>query len=189
LLNKVLVSCFIALFILVFLEIIYLIFPKILPKSAKTLTTASTTPSSQPQPTPLTLDTNSVQRSKYPAAFQQPIFRGLMAFRKNDVISGTVDVKYRGKIASIDNKPGLIQKSNFSYVKSVKIKGSGNYYEFLYLSQDAFGKTTVVKNTGSTEAPITFGDLKVGDQIIIQQVIDLTKQPGQSSKSVKIIKI
>ncbi len=192
-LSKILIATFLAMAALIIFEVIYLLFPSILPgNSSRTQTQtqqAGTPQTTQLQVTPtVTLDKNSEERLKYPAAFKQAFFSGLMVFRKNDVISGTVDIKFKGTIIEVYKKPAKIERSGYEYLKAIKFKGSGDYYEFLYLSSDAFTKTTVVRKSGNTETSMKFDDLKAGDQITMQQVVDLTRSPERDVISTKITK-
>lgn len=117
------------------------------------------------------------------------ILRSLKSFRKGIVTSSVLVSEYRGEISELDKKSGTFSQENYEYEIKFKILGEGNNYNTIFLSKKDLDITQIVRKIDDKESPITINDLNNGDKIILEQTMDLLKEPKFSVIKYKIIKI
>lgn len=80
---------------------------------------------------------------------------------------------YEGKIVSIDTKGNTV--FGLSYTMAFVIKGKGKYTNTFYFSADNLSGTTITKKTNGESSKADLTELKVGDNVTVTTVADMTK--------------
>lgn len=161
--RKKLLILFFILLIVVFIETIYLLTSnkpaKVLPQKGQ----------SQVQSSPQVL--------RDAPGIREGAIRYLQVLPKGILIYSTVTNLYQGEISELETKEGKLA-SDFTYSLKLTIKGPNSSTPFY------FNKNNLKKLKG---APIS--SLKVGDQIRLQETIDLREDFSDNRKEIIITKI
>ncbi len=176
-LNRILIASFIALFVITVFEVSFLILPSLF--KAKTSTSTAS---------PINNSQNDLKRQQYPAAVYGGALGFLANFRKADVRSAILRIQYTGKITKLYSEPGTSPRG-FSYVEGFRLKGAGDYFTDLYLNENDFSKTQVIQGGANNDTKNGFDTLKLEDNVLIDEVIDLAKNTNQDVLEIKIRRI
>lgn len=105
------------------------------------------------------------------------------------LISATRTERYEGKIIEIDTRGGVDENlDNFEYSVKLRIKGKGEIPNQLLFNKTDLASIKVVDKDNDRENPIKFADLKVGDNIILNSTLDLTKDINNNIVDTTIIR-
>jgi len=118
-------------------------------------------------------------------AISQAHLKSLGAFTKDTLDSAFVNVKYQGLIKQIDNKGGEREDTGFKYNKNIEIAGDRSSIT-RYFTESDLNNVHVVKIVRGQEIEIDLNELKVGDNIIVEEETDLLKNLKNSSLKFKI---
>jgi len=181
--NKILIFVFIILSVVVIGEIFYfLYYSKI--NANKTPPLANTTiNNSIASPTITSLDKRSLNQDFLEALKKTP---------KDIIISSTIINTFKGKITKIKilDKEEKFEDHDYYYRVDLRLKGKeGGELNRLYNDQE-LGKIAVVELTDDNkEIPIKFSDLKINDEITLEESINLHISVKDNLIKTKITKI
>ncbi len=113
----------------------------------------------------------------------------LKSIRKDTLTSITLMTQSQGIITQID-KDGIVARYNYKYKYKIKIKtgGRGNPSLTIFINEQDLKVIKSTQITPGKEIPITLTDLKIGDEIIIKNLYDLTKKQENNLIEMDLIK-
>jgi len=171
--NKILPAIFVILFFVLIGEVVYLFL---------------TSKNNQPQnisPSVVNVTGNNkkeTQRNGIQAVNDQTV-ENIKMFNKEVIRSSILENQFQGKIIEIKKEPQG-QKVDFSYVLKIRIKGNKETNSFYFNDQEV--NKIKIKNENNY---LSVDDLKVGDEIIINERLDLLKDINANLISLEIIKL
>ncbi len=106
---------------------------------------------------------------------------------KGILISSTLSVKMGGQLVEINDQGGVLPVTNFQYKLKISFK-QGNVVQSTYLTEAQAKRIAVVQLVNGKEQPISFTDLKIGDNITIEKTRNMLEPPDVFTE-LKITKI
>lgn len=148
-----------------------------------------------PTPTPIEIGSILPQPTTTDQALN-PLTLALLRNVKKDVLNSSfLTNEYKGAISELDTQGGLYQGSGltqgtiFSYGVKLSIVGKQkNSFTFYYTKKEV-GKFKIVTIENGIEENIALSDLKVKDDILIKETVDLTKDAESNLVETKLIKL
>lgn len=150
------------------------------------------------EPTPISLanlipNSNSLPNiqitpNQNPALNQSSIV-SLTYAQKGVLESSKVTNIYRGVIAELDTKGGVTAIYKFKYKIKIKIRGRQNSLQSFYFNEENMDKIEFVDVSKGKEIPTNYYELKVGDNIILEDTRDLFKNWDSNIVGVKVTKV
>lgn len=182
--NKILTIIFVILISVILLELGYYYIYFVYNKKDNSLSLPNKLEDrdfSIPVPTPIPLGNSQL-------AIDMNNVNVLLSAKKGLLISSTVTNIYQGRIKIINLKGGITQKLNYKYKAGLVLEGKNNVTNNFYFNDESLKKLIVLEKKGNTETPSKIDNLKVGDNINIREVLDLTRNLAESVIETTIIK-
>lgn len=105
-------------------------------------------------------------------AYREKYLNYLRKEKADVLISAITTHKFKGKIVELDTKGGISAVNKFQYVVKIVIQGEkGSTRGFLYNEKD-LQIAKLIKSVNGKEEAMSINDLKVGDNVIITEVVD-----------------
>ena len=168
-LNRILISLFITLFAVTMIEVGYLFFYK---------------PSSQ---------TNNLKNvnNNFPSNINYFVFNYLNSFSRDILVSALVTSQFQGTIVKVLDRPGTensIQYEKGLILKPVNQPGS-EVQNYLLFRKTDLSALKIYQKILVIEREISFSDLKIGNGVNVEIVIDLRKDSLYNILKIKIVKL
>lgn len=109
--------------------------------------------------------------------------------KKGLLTSSILEDHYKGIISDLDTKGGIFPENKFPYKAKIILKGTEGFSQIFLFHEATVSLAEIVALKDNIETPIMITDLKIGDQVVIDRKIDLTKGYGKNFIKLKISKI
>jgi len=110
----------------------------------------------------------------------------LSRYKKSILSSSIVSNKHEGKIVLIDDKGGFLKTEQFKYSLEIKIESNLNEFNSFFYSEKEIQQIKVFSLKNEQKEPIDISKLKIGDSIIIEESLNLLKEPIDNLKKLEI---
>jgi len=191
-LNKIFTFFFAILLILVVGEVGYLLFSNTAKTVAnKTVSQKNTSPNEPVLDSngPPLLPTNTPMPVEQ-RALNKYILEGISILPKGILTSSIMTNRYEGEVVSIEKKEGYTPRSHIKFDFEITLEGKNGLVDTFYYTKTNMEHFKFAESTDGVEKPIKFEDFKIGDSIIIETKLDLTKETEEvivdGSKIIKV---
>lgn len=114
----------------------------------------------------------------------------LLYTRRGVLTASILNNKYQGEIVELITTGGIIPKNQSPYQVKIKIQGEQGAVNVLYLGASDLALTKMYQiNKDGKQLPINISDLQIGNKVIIEITLDLTKDPNSNTMEIKITRI
>lgn len=187
--SKVLIVILSISFVIIFAEILYYFFSQTPQKNLLTAKIVNTTPSPTPgeneayagKPMFSTSETPGV--AEYAPSYLATLSKGVLA-------SSVLKNEFHGTITSVDRKGGTLPfRSYFPYSAAITIQGKELGSNTFWYNENNLKHLKVFTLVGEKENLLTLPDLQEGNEIIITETVDLTKDFEDNRTDIQIRKL
>ncbi len=175
--SKILKIIFVVLLIITAAELFYFFIYQ--PKSVnKSSSTTNQFPSLTPTPQSVSSEENQ--------AVNSTTVNNLFLYKKSILSSSIINNKYEGEIVFINKNGGFLKTEQFKYDLEIKIKSDLNEFNSFYYNENEVKQIKVFKLNNNQKESSDINELKIGDKIVIEESLNLLKDPNNNLEKLEI---
>lgn len=179
--SKILKIIFVVLLIVTAAELYYFFLYQ--PKSVNKSGPITNQP---PSPTPQTISSEKNQFINENQAVNTNTVNNLFLYKKSILSSSIINNKYEGEIVFINKNGGFLKTEQFKYNLEIKIKSDSEEFNTFYYNENEVKQIKVFNLKNNQKEPSNINELKIGDKIVIEESLNLLKDPNNNLEKLEI---
>ena len=110
----------------------------------------------------------------------------LFLYKKSILSSSIINNKYEGEIVFINKNGGFLKTEQFKYDLEIKIKSDSEEFNSFYYNENEVKQIKVFNLKNNQKESSDINELKIGDKVIIEESLNLLKDPNNNLEKLEI---